>query len=69
MTQPQVIEPLVKGTFKLYETPGGGMRIAFILEGNDEEKVAEIPAAVMRMAAMAGKGNPIAMLKGLADRG
>lgn len=67
MISAPVIEPFMRGTFRLWETPDGGFRIAYRPDSTDEDNVLVIPGAVIKMARMAseGKGNPLAMMKGM----
>ncbi len=53
---------LMNGKFSLYETPEGGLHIAYSPEGEEEEtKHLEIPAMVVKMARMSAEGklNPL----------
>lgn len=62
-------EPLARGRFSVYETPQGGLHLAYRVDGEAEDRHAEIPSAVIKMAKAASNGNagnPLAMLKGLA---
>lgn len=62
--EPIVIEPFLRGTFRVWDTPDGGLRIAYTPDG-DDEKVFIIPGSMMKMAQMAaGSKNPLAALKG-----
>lgn len=56
--------PDLKGKFAIYTTPDGGMKIAYKLDGTDENKVITIPAAAMSMAKMMG-GGPLAGMIGI----
>lgn len=58
-------EPFLKGRFSLYETPDGGMHIAYLADGDTETRHMELPAFLMRNArALAeGKLNPLSFVK------
>lgn len=63
---------LMNGKFSLYETPEGGLHIAYSPDGEEETKHLEIPAMVVRMARMSAEGklNPLQafrMMAGAAD--
>jgi len=60
-------EPILTGRFSLYETPHGGIHLAFHLEGEADDRHMEFPPAMVRMAAMAGggRGNPLDIIKGM----
>lgn len=56
---------LMNGKFSLYETPEGGMHIAYDPEGDTETRHLEIPAMVVKMARMSAEGklNPLQAFK------
>jgi hypothetical protein len=62
----------LKGTFALYDTPAGGIHLAFRLDGEDADRHHELPAgmaAMLRQAAAGETGGKtpgmLGMLKGL----
>lgn len=60
---PETPEPLLKGKFAIFETPGGGIHLALRADGEDEERHIDIPPMLVKMAS---KGrDPFALLKGL----
>jgi hypothetical protein len=65
-------EPIMSiDSAKIYETPAGGLHVAYHIVDAPEDSHIEIPPAVMRMARMAqGNGsNPLTMLRGMAGLG
>jgi hypothetical protein len=56
------IEPIARGRFSLYVTPDGGYHIAALIDGEDNERHAEIPGAALKMAGMLGGKNPMTLL-------
>ena len=56
-------EPMVKGKFAIYETPGGGVHLVFQADGVPEPQHMEFPPRLVKMFARGG--NPLAMLKGM----
>lgn len=65
MDEPVVIEPFLKGTFSMWDTPDGGLRIAYTPTG-DEEKIFVIPGGMLKMAqTISGSKNPMTALKGM----
>jgi hypothetical protein len=43
-------EPALRGTFALYETPAGGMHLAWRADGEEEAHHVEVPAFAVTMA-------------------
>lgn len=58
-------EPKMKGRYNLYDTPDGGIHIAYTVEGDDEIQHLDIPGQVVRAARMMeqGKMNPMQAVK------
>lgn len=57
--------PFMRGKFSIYETPDGGLHIAYVLAGDDETKHLALPAAMVKMANMAANGTgPLAAMVG-----
>lgn len=63
----QTPEPFLKGRFTLYETPDGGMHIAYLPDGDTETRHMEVPAFVIQngRALAEGKLNPFKAIKDL----
>lgn len=57
--------PFIKGKFAIFETPDGGLHIAYRADGADEDKHIALPAAMVKMANMAANGTgPMAGMLG-----
>lgn len=59
-------EPVMSGRFSLYQTPEGGVHIAYKADGDDTEtRHVEIPGFIAKAAKAAAEGklNPIQMAK------
>lgn len=56
---------VASGKFTLYETPGGGIRIDYLVNGEDDSQHFDIPAGLMTAARMASKGgmNPAKLMR------
>jgi hypothetical protein len=71
MTTPEMPEPRLKGRFNVYETPDGGLHIAYQPDPVDDQEQEiqhiEIPAKVIKLAQMinGGKMNPLAAMGSL----
>lgn len=66
MSEPTLLLTIDRG--KVYETPAGGIHVAYHVEGAAEDSHIEIPAAAVRMARAMQNGNapgPLAVLRGL----
>jgi hypothetical protein len=50
--------PFMRGKFAIFETPDGGLHIAYRLEGSGDDKHITLPAAAIRMAEMMGDKLP-----------
>jgi hypothetical protein len=51
-------EPMLKGRFAIYETPDGGLHLAYRADGEDEDRHVPIPALALKvMSAKVGKAN------------
>lgn len=57
--------PFMRGKFAIYETPEGGLHIAYRVEGQDEDRHIALPAAAIKMAGMMGDKLPFANLIGV----
>jgi len=57
--------PIIKGRFNVYETPDGGLHIAYVRDGEEEIQHITLPGMVINAAKMmeAGKLNPMQALK------
>lgn len=55
----------MKGKFAIYETPEGGLHIAYLVEGTEETRHIALPAAAIKMAGMMGDKLPFANLIGV----
>lgn len=68
MTTP---EPRIKGRFNLYDTPDGGLHIAYQQDGSEETEHLELPGKLLKLAEMMGKGklNPVEMFKAFSAMG
>lgn len=64
-TGPKVLH---KGVYTLYETPDGGMHIAYRPDGAEADEHLEIPGHMVRLADMAaqGKMSPGQIMKSMA---
>lgn len=65
MTTP---EPVMKGTFALYEAPGGGRVLAYRLAGEEDTRRIIIPAAIIKLMEAQQRGekiSPMAMIKSM----
>jgi hypothetical protein len=64
---------LMNGKFSLYETPEGGLHVAYVPDGDqdDEPKHLEIPAMVVKMAKASAEGklSPLAMMRQMMGAG
>lgn len=57
--------PFMRGKFAIFETPDGGLHIAYRLDGTDEDRHVALPAAMVKMANMAANGSgPMAAMFG-----
>lgn len=57
--------PIMKGKFAIFETPDGGLHIAYRLDETDEDRHVALPAAMVKMANMAANGSgPMAAMIG-----
>jgi hypothetical protein len=56
--------PILKGKFAIFMLPDGGMKVAYKLDGSDDNEVITVPAFAMAMAAKMGGANPLAGLMG-----
>ncbi len=68
----QVLAPRVKGKFALFDTPDGGIHVAYRPDGADADEHIEVPGHVMKIAKMFGEGkitNPMEMIKLLGKGG
>jgi hypothetical protein len=62
MTTP---EPRIKGRFNLFDTPDGGLHIAYQRDDSEETEHLELPGKLLKLAEMMGKGgfNPMNAMK------
>jgi hypothetical protein len=67
MTEITPPEPKQKGKYNLYDTPDGGIHIAYTIEGSEEIMHIALPGKIIKMAAAldSGKMSPLAALNGL----
>jgi hypothetical protein len=59
-------EPRVKGRFALFDTPDGGIHIAYRPEGSDKDEHFQLPGKVMKFAQAFSEGkltNPMEMIR------
>ena len=64
------MDALIKGRFSIYETGDGGIHLAFRLDGDSEDRHAELNRAMVRMMRLAANGkDPLAMLRGMTANG
>lgn len=56
-------DPVIKGTFALYELPDGGRMLAYRPDGMDDTKHFVIPSAVMKLVSAAQNGEKINPMK------
>lgn len=65
MATPQEPRELFSGRYTLFENPDGGYHLSYLVDGDDEVKHFELPAAVMaavKMAAQQGV-NPLSLMR------
>lgn len=55
--------PFMKGKFAIFETPQGGLHIAYRLDGTEEDKHIDLPPAMIKMAEMMGDKLPFGLGK------
>jgi hypothetical protein len=56
-------EPILKGRFAIYETPDGGLHLAYRADGEEEDRHVPIPPLALKvMSARVGKGNLLRFL-------
>jgi hypothetical protein len=60
------VEPILQGTFALYNLEDGSMVLAYRKQGSEDTERLHVPAYVMSMAGSLGGKDPLAMLKGMA---
>lgn len=69
-TEPEKPEPRVKGRFALFDTPDGGVVIAYRADGSDKDDHIQFPGKVLRFAKAFQEGklsNPIEMMKAMQE--
>jgi hypothetical protein len=49
--------PRQKGKYSLFDTPDGGLHIAYTVEGSEETQHIEVPGRIINMAKMLENGN------------
>jgi hypothetical protein len=61
------IEAKMTGRYALYDTPDGGIHIAYEIEGTGDTKHIEVPGSVLRMVQMLENGSmsPAKMMRSL----
>jgi hypothetical protein len=62
--------PRLRGRFTLYDTPDGGMHIAYKPDGSETTEHFEIPGKVLKMAQLIQSGqmlNPAEIMKAMRD--
>jgi hypothetical protein len=63
-------EPRVKGRFALFDTPDGGVVIAYRPDGGEKDEHIQFPGKVLRFAKAFSEGklsNPVDMMKAMQD--
>jgi hypothetical protein len=54
----QAPEAMMRGIFSLYETPEGGYKLVYRVNGEDQDRPhIDLPPGMVRMAKMMGEGN------------
>lgn len=54
----QAPEAMMRGVFSLYETPEGGYKLVYRVNGEDKDRPhIDLPPGMVRMAKMMGEGN------------
>lgn len=57
MSTPEISPvPKQKGRYNLFDTPDGGLHIAYTEDGNEEVQHIEVPGNIIRMAKMLDEG-------------
>lgn len=66
-TPNETITPRVRGKFALFDTPDGGLHVAYRPDGQDTDQHFQVPGHILKMAKLLSEGkiNPIEMLKQL----
>lgn len=63
-------EVLLAGRFRLYETPNGGYKLVYRVDGEDDDRPhIDVPAAMVKAAKIMGSNGPGAMGKIFGTRG
>jgi hypothetical protein len=57
--------PRLTGKFSLYDTPDGGIHIAYLPDGTEETQHLELPGKAIQLAKMldSGKMNPLSLMR------